>query len=496
MTRHVDQNALKRIAFGARAESRLFLLALAKEIRNRHGSEIHLYCAGPQQVAYYRNLDQEGLFASITDARILLNSAFDADLDEAEVIKRACRFESITGMTINQMAVPDRHFGRGYAMGGFYHPRSRYSERVDYVHMVHAYCKALEFWDTEFASKQITLCINVPRECAHMARARGIPFRAIAGSRFRGYHYWAWNSLNETPAFEHSWRADDAEADIEMDAPYHAHLANRGRFLRQFSTLKLLRSWSYGTVRRIYWILRGYQKAKGYLYREEMLFHYRVWRDYRRLRRLGLRRLADLEGQRIAYFPMHIEPETALHGYSPEYFYQHALIAAVSRDLPAGCRLVVKEAYGAIGRRPADFYRQIADLKNVVLLDVWESGFECAKRADVVVTICGTAGLEALVAGNPVIAFGRHNIYNFAPSVRVVQDEAMLATYLREAFEGKPDRKTIRKEGQRVLKAIVENSFDMANYDYINLEKFEQAAVDDACDKLQESVAAGAAVTV
>ena len=490
----IGAGAFRSIAFGARAESRLFLLALAKEIQRRYGSEIHLYCNGPQEVAYYQNLNGDGVFTSITDASVLLVRAFDVGLDEARVMARARDFEALTGMTVNQMAVPHRHFGRGYALGGFYHPRSRYSQRVDYVHMVHAYCAALEFWDNEFKSKQVTMCINGARECAYMAGVRGIPYRAIAGSRFRGYHYWAWNHLNETPTIERAWQAIGADDGLDMDAPYHAHQINRNRYMRQFSTCKLLRNLSHGTARRIYWQLRGYRKAKGYFYREEMLFHYRVWRDYRRLKRQHLLRLVDLEGQRFAYFPMHVEPETALHGLSPEYFYQHALIAAVSRDLPAGCILAVKEAYGAIGRRPADFYKQIADLKNVVLLDVWESGFMCAQKADVLVTICGTAGLEAIVAGRPVVAFGRHNIYNFAPSVRVVHDESNLARYLREAFEGKPDRKTIRKEGRRVLKAIVDVSFDMADYDYIDLEKFEVAAVEDACDKLTATVSGDVAL--
>jgi hypothetical protein len=480
---------MRNIAFGARAESRLFLLALAGEMRRRHDSRIHLYCSGPQQLDYYRKLDRDGVFASINDGRELLKRAFDRDLDEDEVLARARAYEARTGLTINRMAVSHRHFGRGYALGGYYHPRSRHSEQVDYLHMVHAYCATLAYWEQEFAEKGITLCINGPREAAWMARALGIPYRAIAGSRLKNYHYWAWNELYETPSFERTWRTGaPAAPDVTMDAPYHAHLANRVRYLRRFATGTMLWNCWLTVARQAYWRVRGYEKAKGYYATEVVRFHYHVWRDYRRLRRLGLRRLADLDGRRFVYFPLHLEPETALHGISPEYFYQHALIAAVSRDLPAGCYLAVKEAYGAIGRRPADFYRQIADLKNVVLLDVWERGFDCAQKADAVVTICGTAGLEALVAGRPVIAFGRHNMYNFLPSVRVVSDETQLAGYLRAAFDGELDREAIRSDAQRLLQAVVGNSFDMGEYDYIKLDRFAQSAVEAAHDKLLESL--------
>jgi hypothetical protein len=481
---------LSSIAFGARAESRLFLFALAREMRVRHDSQIHLYCNGPQEVDYYRKLDREGTFASINDQGELRKRAFDRDLIEAEVIARAQVYEARTGVTINRMAVPHRHFGRGYALGGFYHPRSRHSEQVDYLHMVHAYCATLAYWEREFAEKRVALCINGTREAAWMARAHGIPYRAIAGSKLKNYHYWAWNEMYETPSFERAWRCGPTSAsEVTMDAPYHAHQANRGRYLRSFATRAMLWQWGLTTAYYVYWNVRRYEKAKAYYYTDTLRYHYHVWRDYRRLRRLELRRLTDLDGRRFVYFHLHIEPETALHGISPEYFYQHALIAAVSRDLPAGCCLAVKEAYGAIGRRPADFYEQIADLKNVVLLDVWERGFDCAQRADAVVTICGTAGLEAIVAGKPVIAFGRHNLYNFLPSVRVVHDEAQLAGYLREALDGRLDRETIRAEGRRLLEAIVAGSFDMGTYDYIALDGFERAAVEAAYQKLLESLA-------
>ena len=476
------------IAFCARSESRLFLVALAREIKRRHGSRIHLYCSGPQEVAYYNNLNDDGVFTSVVDGGILFERAFDADLNEDDVMARARAFEELTGYTINRMVVSNRHFGRGYALGGFYHPRSRYSEKVDYVHMVHAYCSCLEFWDREFSDKSITLCINGSKEAAYVAHARKIPYRAIAGSRVKNLHYWSKNELSETDAFERSWRSGSQFPDITMDAPYYTHQVNRKRFLKNFSLRALAHNWALTTARYLYWRLRGYQKAKVYYYAENMRFFWHVWRDYRELRRLSGARLSDLEGKKFVYFPMHVEPETALQGISPEYFYQHALIAAVSRDLPAGYCLAVKEAYGAIGRRPANFYRQVADLKNVVFLDTWEVGFDCARKADAVVTICGTAGLEAAVAGRPVIAFGRHNIYNFLPSVRVVEDECDLPEYLREALGDGHDPEQTQADAKRLLQAIADNSFDMGAYDYVNLKQFEAQSVEAACDKLEASL--------
>ncbi len=123
----------------------------------------------------------------------------------------------------------------------------------------------------------------------------------------------------------------------------------------------------------------------------------------------------------------------------------------------------------------------------MVWLDVWERGFDCARQADAVATICGTAGLEAVTSGTPVIAFGRHNIYNFLPSVRVVEDESNLAEYLRSAlFENDAER--VSAEGRRLLRAIVDVSFDMGKYDYIQLNQFESDTVRQAADALMESI--------
>lgn len=475
------------IALVARSESRFFLLALARSLKTRFDSNIHLYCGGQQELLFYEKQNRDGLFASINNGSVILARVYDKDLDEAAVIEKARNFEKKIGKTINTLAVPDRHMGRGYALGGFHHPRSRYSETVDYVHMVHAFNETLDFWDREFTEKSITLILNGGREAANIARAHGIPYRTMVGSRYRNLHYWSHNEFYENPEFEEAFH-EIRESALTMDAPYHAHQAVRTGYYKKFRFSSLLKNLALTTARHAWWNLRRYEKAKGYYYLENMKYFYRYWRDYKKLCRLATATLDDLAGKKFVFFPLHIEPETALHGLSPEYFYQLALIAAVSRDLPAGTFLAVKEAYGAVGRRPDNFYRQISDLKNVVLLDTWEIGFDCARKADAVITICGTAGMEGAVSGTPVIAFGKHNIYNFLPLVTVVNDESNLAKNLSDALDDSFDKEAAIAVGRRFLEAIVACSFDMGKYDYINLHNFESESVQDACDALERSL--------
>lgn len=488
----VETGPLTGIAFVARSETRFFLLALARALKERHSSRLHLYCNSQQEVEFYECQNREGLFASVTDAGTLMKRCGDTGLDEGAVIARARAFEEQIGCTYNHLAVCNRHLGRGYALGGFYHPRSNQSEKTSYTQFLHAYNETLAFWEREFREKRITLVLNGGKEAAVMARAHGLPFRAMAGSRFKDYHYWAWNEFRETPLIEEAFGGDAELPPAQLDAPYDSHSANRKRSMKSFGLGTLLERLAMTTARHTYWHLRGYEAAKNYLLRDMLRLSWRRWADYRRLRRLTRTKLYDLEGRSFVFFPLHVEPEAALQIISPEYFCQLSAIAALSRDLPAGTMLAVKEHFGAIGRRPDNFYAQIAEFKNVVLLDTWELGFDCVRQSDAVATICGTAGMEGAVMGKPVIAFGRHNIYSFLPHVKVVRDETKLRDYLHDALAGNFDQEEARAAGQRFLQAVVAASFDMRGYDCIHLHDFKQEAVKDASDALVRSLDARA----
>ena len=479
---------LASIALVASSELRFFMLEVARLLKQRHGSVFHLYCSGPQEVSFYKEHNRDGLLASINDADVLLPSALHTGLDEAEVVARARTFEARIGCTYNMLAVANRHLGRGYALGGFYHPRSRVSQNTTYLQLLHAYNETLDFWDREIAAKGITLILNGSKEAACMARAHGLPYRVLAGARYKNYHYWGWNEFNENPAIEAAYH-DGATAQAEiMREPYHSHMVNRNRFLQGANFITLVKKLLLTTARHTYWYIRGYKKAKGYYLRENLKYHVRQWRDYGRLRRIARVTLAELKDRSFVFYPLHLEPEASLQMLSPEYFYQLSSIAAVSRDLPSGVILAVKETFAAVGRRPDNFYDQLAEFKNVVLLDTMELGLNIVREASAVVTINGTAGLEAAVMGKPVMAFGRHNVFQFLPHVLTVSDEAQLRGYLSDAVSGVIDEEKARRDGLRFLDAVIAVSFDMGRYDFVNLHSFDGDTVEAACRSLAGSL--------
>src|SRR5262249_41365576 len=147
---------------------------------------------------------------------------------------------------------------------------------------------------------------------------------------------------------------------------------HRNRFVANASIFALGRDISFQVLQRAYHHLRGYEKARGYFLWDNIAYLTHVYRDTRRMRQPGLCTLEDLSNKLFVFFPLHTEPEASVGQVSPEFFFQHAAIAALSRDLPANVLLAVKETIHGVGRRPADFYRQIADLKNVVWINMME----------------------------------------------------------------------------------------------------------------------------
>lgn len=467
------------------------MLDVCRELRRRTKAAIYLYCSGPQEAVFYGEHNADGVFADVIDADILLPSARrdKLPLTEAEIVARAAAYERNLGTTINKMAVASRHLGRGYALGGYHHPRSRVSENVDYLHMLFAYGETLDFWKRELGGKKIELVINGGKEVAMISRMLGIPYRSMGTSRYRNYEHWTWNEHFETPEFKQAFDAGEAAGDGTMVRSYVGHTTHRDLYLKKMSVFYLFKDIAHTLARHAWWRLRGYKKGRHYYLSSELAYFIRTWMQWRDLRRRASVRLAELKGKRFVYYPLHIEPETALQGISPEYFYQLSLIAAVSRDLSAGTILAVKEFYSATGRRPRDFYGQICEFKNVVMLETFENGMECAQTANAVVTICGSAGIEASVAGKPVIAFGRRNIYNFLPNVTVVDDESDLKDHLRDALDNPPDPVVTSENARRFLKAIAARSFDMGKYHYSRIKDFTQDSVNAACDMLLRSIA-------
>lgn len=116
------------------------------------------------------------------------------------------------------------------------------------------------------------------------------------------------------------------------------------------------------------------------------------------------------------FFAMHFQPERTTQPEGLEFEDQFLALAIISRSLPDGWSVVVKEHPRQFelsplplrlrhARTPSD-YQEIAELKNVVFAPLEMSTGELISNASATATITGSAGWEAINAGKPAFVFG------------------------------------------------------------------------------------------
>ena len=118
--------------------------------------------------------------------------------------------------------------------------------------------------------------------------------------------------------------------------------------------------------------------------------------------------------QKYVVFAMHMQPEKTSTPLAEEYDHQLLPITMISKSLPQGWKLYVKEHPNQFNERTIAnansrstlFYDALLELPNVQLVPLNFPSKELIKHAQVVATLTGTIGWEALMTGKPVIAFG------------------------------------------------------------------------------------------
>ena len=144
----------------------------------------------------------------------------------------------------------------------------------------------------------------------------------------------------------------------------------------------------------------------------------------RRLRK-AQSRVGELRaGTPYIVFPLHVVPETSVQHMA--YWNSDLLstICRISRLLPTHWKLVIKEHPAAQGSRSQRFFRELRRLHNLVAYPSRTSASELLGSALGVVTLSSTIGLEAALAGKPVLLLGDAP-YAYHPMCRTVLSPSM-----------------------------------------------------------------------
>ncbi|MBK1718930.1 capsular biosynthesis protein [Thiocystis violacea] len=184
--------------------------------------------------------------------------------------------------------------------------------------------------------------------------------------------------------------------------------------------------------------------AQGRVRPPPLAYLIQAWNDWRErepsrpLNRRIPRQPPELP-ERFVFFPLQVRSDSQLTLHSP--LYGNRLDLAIA-DLDQSLRAIDPELKLAIKLHPADLGKTDYDpMVERFPQHLWIGGGDVRtllQRAECVVTINSTVGIEAMIFGKPVVALG-DNFYVREGLVHPVRDRAELTPRLRQALSQAPD---------------------------------------------------------
>jgi len=472
----------RSIAMFENSEMPFLYPEMAKYLRLKHSARVVLFTKTIVNADYYRNEfpDHFDDVQVAPDPLFYFRKARHKQLDqEVDVVQRARKIEQDLSCSINSFRVSHRQLGRGFMLGGPGHPKTRMQSLFTDTRILAAYVCCMESWLKYFEKDRFSLVFDAPVWIEAHLKSQNVPWRKFLTARHKSYNYWMTSYTGDSVLIASRLLElaglHMSHADIEIPKRQYDVAFNLDSQFRKTNTLRSVVWRSFLRFARFgYGIMRGYDSAWGYLPTSDSAYLFRRWRDEHTYQKLKTVRIEDYKNRDYVLFPLQMEPELSLQGFSPEFYSQHTALASIAGALPAGVRLVVKEHKYALGRRPAGFFEAIQSLGNVDFADLYEPGFEWSEHANAVATITSTAGFEAAIMGVPVISFGTHNVYGPLDHVFVCDHLSKVPAALKTCLSDGFDHAEAKENGKRFCQAIETACVDMGNY-----QKKDPATVDE-----------------
>jgi hypothetical protein len=143
-------------------------------------------------------------------------------------------------------------------------------------------------------------------------------------------------------------------------------------------------------------------------------------------------------GQKLfCLYALHTQPESSIDVASSFFSDQTALITVISRSLPVTHELYVKIHPTDVDGHSLLFYKRIARLPGVRLINYNVDSRDLVQRATIIFTLTGTIGYEAALMGKNVVTFA-NNYYNQMPTVHYCDAPPKLQALIGSLLNSKP----------------------------------------------------------
>jgi hypothetical protein len=362
------------------------------------------------------------------------------------------KYEQILGHeAVARIAIADRELSQSLICGATM-PRSPLSELARSPLHLRAYQGGmLTFFDRLFEQQKFEFVLSfTPQDAPSvaaglLARHHSVPFFHVRPVGFQGLSCLCDDIAGMMPVFR-----DDVARNDHCDDPLAPYLVEAQRVLTEFRARPTPPS--YLSVANASVFQRpDLTTFAALLYRgmtgrppEALRYPYPLSRLYWEAAR-WLRASRDMQSswfkaapapkRPFAYFPLHYEPEASTLVAAPHAINQIAIIESLAEATPPDWTIVVKEHMPMMGRRPGDFYRRLRAIPKVSLLSPRADSFALIESAELTITITGTAGLEAVLLGRPVLFLGPSPIQIVKRGFVVCENIAELGSAIEKALK-------------------------------------------------------------
>ncbi|HEY0941089.1 MAG TPA: DUF354 domain-containing protein [Steroidobacter sp.] len=175
-----------------------------------------------------------------------------------------------------------------------------------------------------------------------------------------------------------------------------------------------------------------------------------VWAALEHKRRAAAARRALSEAHTLAQVPdtpyvlfgLHLQPESSIDVWAPFFSNQIWVIELLARSIPPSHKLLVKIHKSDVANYSREQLERMQSFPGVELVRPFADTRSFIERADLVVSIQGTMGLEAALLGKPVIMLGDSPVSVFpsaSPVGEIVELPMLVRSKLAQPPPGRDD---------------------------------------------------------
>jgi len=170
--------------------------------------------------------------------------------------------------------------------------------------------------------------------------------------------------------------------------------------------------------------------------------------------------MADIGDREFVMYPLHVQPEASIDVVGKYYNDQYRNIINIWQILPNNWLLIVKEHTNGIGDRPLSFYKKVAELPNVFIVDEKTNSHDLIKKAQAIFTVSGTVGYEAALMSKTAFTFANMFFNKLPYSHKIDLEDFRNCSSLIDLIERKNAGNKNKMDLQRFSNFIYYNSYE------------------------------------